>query len=136
MHSAGQLKGAQFYVACGQITGMFFLVLPLNPSPPDTYLRNFLSIENSTWPLQRIITCLNMCLKDILTIDTVTGSGRGTPGPLVAIPGAYKATDVSFMSCLVSEARHADIKQPGVHVGIYWPPLLNYTIPGPAVWRG
>jgi len=30
-----------------------------------------------------------------LTLLTVTGNGRGTPGPLVAIPGAYKVTDVS-----------------------------------------
>lgn len=28
---------------------------------------------------------------------TVTGGGSGTPGPLVAFPGAYKATDPGLM---------------------------------------
>lgn len=28
---------------------------------------------------------------------TVTGGGAGTPGPLVAFPGAYKATDPGIM---------------------------------------
>ncbi|CAG8982098.1 hypothetical protein HYALB_00013956 [Hymenoscyphus albidus] len=34
---------------------------------------------------------------------TITGGGSGTPGPLVAFPGAYKATD------------------PGILIQIYWP---------------
>lgn len=34
---------------------------------------------------------------------TVTGGGSGTPGPLVAFPGAYKATD------------------PGIMINIYYP---------------
>ncbi|KAK0637394.1 glycoside hydrolase family 61 protein-like protein [Bombardia bombarda] len=47
----------------------------------------------------------------------VTGGGTGTPGPLVAFPGAYKANDP----------------------GLIWPnspPRTSYTAPGPAVWEG
>ncbi|TDZ40519.1 putative endo-beta-1,4-glucanase D [Colletotrichum trifolii] len=46
----------------------------------------------------------------------VTGSGAGTPGPTVKFPGAYVPTD------------------PGILVNMYWPPLRQYTAPGPAVW--
>ncbi|KAL3458262.1 glycosyl hydrolase family 61-domain-containing protein [Aspergillus heterothallicus] len=46
----------------------------------------------------------------------VTGSGSGTPAPTVQFPGAYTG------------------EEPGILVGIYWPPLRNYTAPGPAVW--
>jgi len=49
---------------------------------------------------------------------TVTGGGSGTPGPLVAFPGAYKATD------------------PGLMINIYYPVPTSYTFPGPAVWTG
>lgn len=49
---------------------------------------------------------------------TVTGGGAGTPGPLVAFPGAYKATD------------------PGLMINIYYPVPRTYTLPGPAVWTG
>lgn len=49
---------------------------------------------------------------------TVTGGGSGTPGPLVAFPGAYSATD------------------PGILIDIYYPVPTNYTCPGPAVWTG
>ncbi len=48
---------------------------------------------------------------------TITGGGDGTPGPLVAFPGAYKASDP----------------------GLIWPnspPRTSYTAPGPAVWEG
>lgn len=48
----------------------------------------------------------------------VTGSGSGKPGPLVAFPGAYKATD------------------PGLLINIYYPVPTNYTLPGPAIWTG
>jgi hypothetical protein len=47
----------------------------------------------------------------------VTGGGNGTPGPLVAFPGAYKATD------------------PGLRWS-YYPIATSYTAPGPAVWTG
>jgi len=48
----------------------------------------------------------------------VTGGGSGTPGPLVAFPGAYKPTD------------------PGILIDIYYPVPTTYTPPGPAVWTG
>ncbi|KAI5777055.1 glycoside hydrolase family 61 protein-like protein [Geopyxis carbonaria] len=48
---------------------------------------------------------------------SVTGGGSGSPKPLVAIPGAFKATD------------------PGYVVNIY-NNFKNYTVPGPAVWTG
>ncbi|KAK1750385.1 glycoside hydrolase [Echria macrotheca] len=47
----------------------------------------------------------------------VTNGGSGTPGPLVAFPGAYKANDP----------------------GLIWPnspPPKTYTAPGPEVWTG
>ncbi|KAI1084929.1 glycoside hydrolase family 61 protein [Whalleya microplaca] len=47
----------------------------------------------------------------------VTGGGTGTPGPLVAFPGAYKASD------------------PGL-IWSYYPVPTTYTAPGPAVWEG
>jgi len=50
-------------------------------------------------------------------INVVNG-GSGTPGPLVAFPGAYSATD------------------PGIMINIYYPVPTSYTPPGPAVWSG
>ncbi|KAI1265305.1 lytic polysaccharide monooxygenase [Xylariaceae sp. FL1019] len=47
----------------------------------------------------------------------VTGGGGGTPGPLVAFPGAYKASD------------------PGL-LWSYYPVPTSYAAPGPAVWTG
>ncbi|KAF2279838.1 uncharacterized protein EI97DRAFT_482650 [Westerdykella ornata] len=47
----------------------------------------------------------------------VTGGGNGTPGPLVAFPGAYKSND------------------PGL-IWSYYPVKTSYTAPGPAVWSG
>ncbi|KAI1778668.1 glycoside hydrolase family 61 protein [Hypoxylon cercidicola] len=47
----------------------------------------------------------------------VTGGGSGKPGPLVAFPGAYKASD------------------PGL-IWSYYPIPTSYTAPGPAVWTG
>jgi len=47
----------------------------------------------------------------------ITGGGNGTPGPLVAFPGAYKANDP----------------------GLIWPnspARTSYTPPGPPVWVG
>jgi hypothetical protein len=69
LHLANQAGGAQFYLACSQVT--------------------------------------------------ITGSGTGTPGPLVAFPGAYKATD------------------PGLLVNINALTAASaYTPPGPTVWTG
>ncbi|KAG4413797.1 hypothetical protein IFR04_013069 [Cadophora malorum] len=48
----------------------------------------------------------------------VTGGGSGTPGPLVAFPGAYKSTD------------------PGIMLNIYYPIPKSYTPPGPPAWTG
>ncbi|KAK2803039.1 hypothetical protein FQN50_007120 [Emmonsiellopsis sp. PD_5] len=48
----------------------------------------------------------------------VTGGGSGSPAPLVAFPGAYKATD------------------PGIMINIYNPVPTEYVLPGPAVWEG
>ncbi|PVI02477.1 lytic polysaccharide monooxygenase [Periconia macrospinosa] len=47
----------------------------------------------------------------------VTGGGNGTPGPLVAFPGAYQAND------------------PGL-LWSYYPLATSYKAPGPAVWTG
>lgn len=47
----------------------------------------------------------------------VTGGGSGTPGPLVAFPGAYTPTDSGLLWS-------------------YSSPQLSYTAPGPAVWTG
>lgn len=47
----------------------------------------------------------------------VTDGGNGTPGPMVAFPGAYKASD------------------PGLRWS-YYPVPTSYTAPGPAVWSG
>src|SRR6187399_2932674 len=46
----------------------------------------------------------------------ITGGGNGTPGPLVALPGAYKSNDPAIYLNL------ANVKS-GAYVG-----------PGPAVW--
>lgn len=45
----------------------------------------------------------------------ITGGGNGTPGPMVAFPGAYKAGE------------------PGL-IWSYYPVKTSYTAPGPAVW--
>jgi len=46
----------------------------------------------------------------------VTGGGKGTPGPLVAIPGVYTGNE------------------PGILIDIYYPIPATYVQPGPAVW--
>ncbi|KAJ7152036.1 glycosyl hydrolase family 61-domain-containing protein [Mycena filopes] len=46
----------------------------------------------------------------------VTNGGTGTPGPLVAFPGAYTGNE------------------PGILINIYWPIPTSYIQPGPAVW--
>lgn len=47
---------------------------------------------------------------------TITGGDDGTPGPLMAFPGAYKATD------------------PGILVNLGRVSSTTYVPPGPAVW--
>ncbi|KAF7300873.1 hypothetical protein MKEN_01313600 [Mycena kentingensis (nom. inval.)] len=46
----------------------------------------------------------------------VTGGGSGTPGPLVAFPGAYTGME------------------PGILINIYFPIPATYVQPGPPVW--
>ncbi|KAJ7031720.1 glycosyl hydrolase family 61-domain-containing protein [Mycena alexandri] len=46
----------------------------------------------------------------------VTNGGTGTPGPLVAFPGAYTGNE------------------PGILIDIYYPIPTSYTQPGPPVW--
>ncbi|KAJ6517469.1 glycosyl hydrolase family 61-domain-containing protein [Mycena vitilis] len=46
----------------------------------------------------------------------VTNGGSGTPGPLVAFPGAYTGNE------------------PGILIDIYYPIPTTYVQPGPAVW--
>ena len=48
----------------------------------------------------------------------ITNGGSGTPGPLVALPGAYRSND------------------PGIMVNINAMAPESYQPPGPAVWRG
>jgi hypothetical protein len=47
----------------------------------------------------------------------VTGGGNGTPGPMVAFPGAYQANDQGLLWS-------------------YYPVRTSYKAPGPAVWGG
>ncbi|KAF5023041.1 hypothetical protein F66182_4925 [Fusarium sp. NRRL 66182] len=49
---------------------------------------------------------------------TVEGNGAGKPSPVVSFPGAYTG------------------EEPGLLLSLYWPPVTNYTAPGPAVWPG
>lgn len=48
----------------------------------------------------------------------VANGGSGTPGPLVAFPGAYTG------------------REPGILINLYYPVPTSYTMPGPAVWQG
>lgn len=48
-------------------------------------------------------------------LNIIGGAGTKTPAT-VSFPGAYHSTD------------------PGITIDIYWPPVTNYTIPGPAVF--
>ncbi|KAF3360357.1 hypothetical protein VDGD_04404 [Verticillium dahliae] len=46
----------------------------------------------------------------------VEGSGTGTPGPTVKIPGVYTG------------------QEPGLKINLYWPPVTSYSAPGPVTW--
>lgn len=50
----------------------------------------------------------------------VTGSGAGTPGPLVSFPGAYKNTDPGIKYNI-----NSSVKNP-----------MDYVPPGPPIWTG
>ncbi|KAJ7101355.1 glycosyl hydrolase family 61-domain-containing protein [Mycena belliarum] len=56
----------------------------------------------------------------------VTNGGTGTPGPLVAFPGAYTG----------NVRLKAKGYEPGIMINIYWPIPTTYIQPGPAVWTG
>ncbi|CAO2656230.1 Nn.00g050330.m01.CDS01 [Neocucurbitaria sp. VM-36] len=51
---------------------------------------------------------------------TITGGGSGTPGPLAALPGAYKSSDPGIL----------------VNLNNYVTAPDDYQPPGPAVWSG
>ncbi|KAF7122262.1 hypothetical protein CNMCM5793_000219 [Aspergillus hiratsukae] len=48
----------------------------------------------------------------------VSGSGAGSPTPVVKIPGVYQPED------------------PNIHFNIYYPTPTAYDLPGPSVWSG
>lgn len=63
---------------------------------------------------------------------TVTGGGKGTPGPLVSFPGAY--TGYGTLLLLGPGAGHelnSVCIEPGILIDIYYPIPANYTQPGP-----
>jgi len=86
--------------------------IPKN-TPSGEYLIRFeqigLHVASSPNGAQFYLSCANI---------HITNGGSGTPGPLVAFPGAYKNTD------------------PGLLINIYYPVPSSYTPPGPAVWTG
>ncbi|MCJ1328317.1 hypothetical protein MMC10_004993 [Thelotrema lepadinum] len=94
LHVASSAGGAQLYVPPSLNPDS----LSRSPPPPAKLTQ-----------LNSYISCAQL---------HVTNGGSGTPGPLVAFPGAYKATD------------------PGLLINIYYPVPTNYTLPGPAVWKG
>ena len=58
---------------------------------------------------------INHLQMECAQINVVGGTGAKTPAT-VSLPGAYKATD------------------PGILINIFYPPVTNYTVPGPAVF--
>jgi len=93
-------------------SGLTVLGFPIPAdTPPGDYLVRIehigLHSASSTGGAQFYLSCGQV---------TITGSGTGVPGPLVAFPGAYSATD------------------PGILFQIYYPIPTSYTIPGPPVW--
>jgi hypothetical protein len=109
-------QGATF--SGGQMTfassGKTQVTFPLPKSlPSGEYLLRVehiaLHSAGSTGGAQFYISCAQI---------KVENGGSGNPGPTVAFPGAYKASD------------------PGVLINIYYPVPTSYTPPGPAVWTG
>jgi hypothetical protein len=76
-------------------------------TPPGDYLFRVehigLHVAQSSGGAQFYLSCGQI---------TVTGSGSGTPGPLVAFPGAYSATD------------------PGILIDIYYPVVSTPLVKG------
>ncbi|KAJ7152035.1 glycosyl hydrolase family 61-domain-containing protein [Mycena filopes] len=73
----------------------------------EGYLLISPSYAQPTFPMQFYIGCSQV---------QVTNGGTGTPGPLVAFPGAYTGNE------------------PGILINIYFPIPTSYIQPGPAVW--
>ncbi|KAH8151405.1 uncharacterized protein LAJ45_04609 [Morchella importuna] len=91
--------------------GKYSHTIPSNIASGDYLLRSeiiALHGAGSTGGAQLYMGCAQI---------TVTGGGSASPAT-VSLPGAYSASD------------------PGILVGIYWPKLTSYTIPGPAVYSG
>jgi hypothetical protein len=88
----------------------FTFTLPAN-TPPGQYLMRGEHIAlhgaGSAGGAQIYLGCAQL---------EVTGSGSGSPSPLVKFPGAYDATST------------------GMVINLYWPPPTSYTAPGPKTW--
>ncbi|GKT40298.1 putative endo-beta-1,4-glucanase D [Colletotrichum spaethianum] len=85
--------------------------IPTN-TPPGNYLVRVEHIgihESHVGKAQFYMECAHL---------KITGSGSGTPGPLVKIPGMYKASD------------------PGIAYNKWTSNPAPYVMPGPAVWDG
>ncbi|KAJ7289511.1 glycosyl hydrolase family 61-domain-containing protein [Mycena rebaudengoi] len=98
-------------------TGLTQVTFPIPPATPSgQYLIRIehiaLHVATTFGGAQFYIACAQV---------EVTNGGTGTPGPLVAFPGAYtKATNWRFRRS----------------INIYWPIPTTYVQPGPAVWTG
>jgi len=93
-------------------TGMTQVTFPIPPKTPSgQYLIRIehiaLHVAESFQGAQFYIACGQV---------EVTNGGTGTPGPLVAFPGAYTGME------------------PGILIDIYYPIPTSYTQPGPPVW--
>jgi len=92
------------------LQGKFPATIPSCIAPGNYFLRaEIIALHAaSTYPgAQLFMECAQI---------NVTGGGTKVPAG-VAFPGAYKGTD------------------PGITINIYYPPVTNYTIPGPAVFQ-
>ncbi|KAI9148964.1 putative endo-beta-1,4-glucanase D [Paramyrothecium foliicola] len=88
----------------------FTFTLPKDTPPGDYLLRaEHIALHAAGTPngAQFYVGCAQL---------TITGSGTGKPAPTVKFPGAYRADE------------------PGILFPLYWPPVRNYTTPGPATW--
>ncbi|CUA75408.1 putative endo-beta-1,4-glucanase D [Rhizoctonia solani] len=69
---------------------------------------------------------------------TITGSGSGNPAK-VSIPGVYTGK-LHYSNGgdwpKPNSSHFVPGTEPGLLINIYWPPVTNYTLPGPAVWSG
>jgi hypothetical protein len=109
-------QGATF--SSGQMTfassGKTQVTFPIPKSlPSGEYLLRVehiaLHSAGSTGGAQFYISCAQI---------KVENGGSGSPGPMIAFPGGYKADDK------------------GILINIYYPVPTSYTPPGPAVWTG